>query len=74
MDRIDKFPKHIFQIPLDEDHWIYKFIWEVPLNAELIKKHNVKTVFVQDYGCKKLKWVIGCSIDDASVFEYLNKI
>ena len=74
MDRICKFPKAIYQIPLDEDHWIYKFIFEVSLNEELSKKHGVKTVFVQDFGMKTFKWIIGCSINDTAVFEYINNL
>lgn len=74
MDRICKFPKAILQIPLDIDHHIYKFIFEVPLNEELSKKHGVKTVFVQDFGMKKYKWIIGCTINDVAVFEYINNL
>jgi len=70
--RIDKFPKAVLQIPLNEDHHINKFIFEVPLSEDLSAKHGVKSVFVQDFGCKDLSWVIGCTIDDPEVFDFIN--
>jgi hypothetical protein len=74
MDRICKFPKAIYQIPLGDEKHIDKFIFEVPLNEELSKKHGVKTVFVQGFGMKAYKWVIGCTINDTAVFEYINSL
>jgi len=72
--KFDLFPKAILQIPLDMDHHIYKFIFEIPLNEKLSVKHGVKTVFVQDFGCKKLSWIIGCTINDPEVFEFINNL
>jgi hypothetical protein len=37
-------------------------------------KHGVKTVFVQDFGCKKLNWIVGCTINDPEVFEFINNL
>jgi hypothetical protein len=72
--KIDSFPKAVLQIPLDMDHHINKFISEVPLNEKLSVKHGVKNVFVQDFGCEKLSWVVGCTINDPEVFEFINNL
>jgi hypothetical protein len=72
--KFDAFPKAILQIPKGEDRYIYKFIFEIPLSEELTRKHGVKSVLIQDLGCRGLSWIVSCTINDPEIFEFINNL
>jgi hypothetical protein len=67
-------PTHEQRINLEDEKYICKPVYEIPLSQELIKLHNRNSVFVVNLSNKNYNCWAACDINSEDIIDYIKNI
>jgi hypothetical protein len=67
-------PTYEQRINLEDEKYICKLVYEIPLSQELIKLHNRNSVFVVNLEIKNFNCFAACDINSEDIIDYIKKI